>query len=224
MRRRRARRTSRATASASMNRPLAPVVGHDAPVLAHALGHVLVRREDDDPLDAPDRRRSGPRPHPAHRRPRTRPSARRRRRARAAPPPTSAELGEQLRRHAGLGLVARVPVVAPGADDVVGGAAEVRDAVLAEERERRLSTTPSVAPTGGPSARRRAVAARSGRGTARRSRRGGGSARAGHALRRRAGHATSDARRRGSLRAAGRPAAARPGSRRVSAAPRRPRR
>ena len=48
------------------------------------------------------------------------------------------ELGQQLGWHAGLGLVARVALVAPGADDVVGGAAEVRDAVVAKEREDAL--------------------------------------------------------------------------------------
>ncbi len=56
------------------------------------------------------------------------------------------ELGQELRRHAGLGLVAGVALVAPGADDMVGGAAEVRDAVLAQQRQDRSRRRPGWRP------------------------------------------------------------------------------
>ena len=45
------------------------------------------------------------------------------------------ELGEQVRIHAGARLVARIEVVAPGFDDVVGRRADVGDVGLAEEAE-----------------------------------------------------------------------------------------
>ena len=86
------------------------------------------------------------------------------------------ELGQQLRGHAGLGLVARVALVAPGADDVVGGAAEVRDAVLAQQREHRLHDAQGRG-HGSSLGVRHGAGGRSARGTARRSRRGGGPAR-----------------------------------------------
>ena len=48
------------------------------------------------------------------------------------------ELREQLGRHACLGLVAREPLVAPGADDMVGGAPEVGHAVVPQQRQGAL--------------------------------------------------------------------------------------
>ena len=70
------------------------------------------------------------------------------------------ELGQQLGRHARLGLVAREPLVAPRADDVVGGAAEVGDAVLAEQGQDALDDAQRGAHRR-PVAPRRAAAARS---------------------------------------------------------------
>ena len=43
------------------------------------------------------------------------------------------ELRQQLGWHTGIGLVARVAIVAPGVDDMVGRAAEVADTVLAQQ-------------------------------------------------------------------------------------------
>src|SRR3972149_2936171 len=48
------------------------------------------------------------------------------------------ELGQQLGRHAGFGLVAGPALVAPGADDVVGGAGEMRHARLAQQPQDAL--------------------------------------------------------------------------------------
>ena len=154
--------------------PLAPVVGHDAAVLADALRHVLVRRQDHHPLDAgivgPARGRGGQRvvglelDH--------RPDD-------AADGPQRVlderELRQQLGRHAGLGLVAGEPLVAPRADHVVRGAAEVRDAVLAEQRQDALDHAQRAADRLALGIRR-AAGARNGHGRARRWRRGGGSA------------------------------------------------
>jgi len=48
------------------------------------------------------------------------------------------ELGEELRRHAGIGLVAGIEVVAPRGDDVVGGGRDVGHVRLAQERQHRI--------------------------------------------------------------------------------------
>ena len=155
----------------------------DPAVLADALGHVLVGRQDHDPLD---RRVVGParggraqrvvglpldhRPDDDARAPAAR--------------PRPARTGRAARADAGAGLVARPALVAPRLDDVVGGAAEVGDAVLAEQLERRSRRRRPSRSTGLPvGSQRAAAAARSGRGTARRSRRAGGPASVGQSAR-----------------------------------------
>ncbi len=107
------------------------------PIFTHTLGHVLVRGEDDHTL------------HPGM----LREASRRRGETivrleldhgpdddaqRTQGVLQQGELREQLGRHALVGLVARVTLVAPGVDDVVGGAAEVGHALVAQQRQDRL--------------------------------------------------------------------------------------
>ena len=80
------------------------------------------------------------------------------------------------RRHARLGLVARVQVVAERADDPVRGAADVGRALVAEQVEQLLDEARHAGQRDRRPGRGPAGAARSGPGTARRSRRRGGPA------------------------------------------------
>ena len=116
---------------------LSPVEGDHAAVGANALCHVLVRAQDDHALHLgvvgkPCRGRGQPivglelEHGPDHH---------------AESPQRifdELELRQQLWRHPRLRLVAGVTIVAPGADDMVGGAAEVRDTVIGQQRQHRL--------------------------------------------------------------------------------------
>ncbi len=153
----------------------APVPEHD-PVVDDELGHVLVGRADDDPLDARvGREPPGGRPDGVvgleldHR------------------PQDDAErldgglgdgeLGQQLGRHPGRRLVAGVQVVAERFDDPVRGAADVGRALLPEQEQELVAQAPTRPTAGSRRDRGPAAAGRSGPGTARRSRRPGGAAR-----------------------------------------------
>ena len=91
---------------------------------------ILVRRPDADLLDARVRRRERARRRRAHRRPRARPSATPRRPSRRALPRADGTAPSSARLDALAGLVARPQVVAERLDDVIGGDADVRGALL----------------------------------------------------------------------------------------------
>ena len=167
------RRTWRPPPSSSMISSLAPVVLHD-PGAAHALAEVLVGGDDQHLLDAfvgvghggggaervvglvLDHRPHGEAASPSR------------------APPSRGIWAQQLRGHAGAGLVARPEIVAETLDDVVARHADVGGAVVHQLRA-SSATTPAARGVRAAS-RRDGRPDRSAGGTARRCRRPGGPA------------------------------------------------
>ena len=153
----------------------APPVEEDDAIVLDELGHVLVRRADEDPLDPRDRRRTVRTRRRSRRRPRTRPSARGLSRAPRSRPPRSGT-GRAARAASRPTTCSRDRGRCGRFDHPVGRAADVRRTLLAEQVEQLVDEPGHAGQVRRRRARGPAAAARNAPGTARRWHRPGGGA------------------------------------------------